>query len=173
MSWHGKRSSEWKKQQSRTIKKWHHERNIQSHIIKLNKKRRGQPFSKEHRRKLSEAHDRHDCLEVHKNWKRRTPHGDGCLCPYCAPGRTTDLERALEKLLGEYPTVIREQWFGRYRVDAYLPEYNLIFEADGSYWHRRKEDQDPGYHQRRDEYIMKRFGKVVIHLTPGDLAPWL
>lgn len=79
------------------------------------------------------------------------------------------LERALYRLLeGAGLSFIREQWMGHYRVDAFVPSHNLVFEADGAYWH-----QDQRREAWRDRVLRHLGVAAVIHLSEGDLRPFM
>ena len=80
-------------------------------------------------------------------------------------GRVTTLERGLRRLLDlaglEYETQKR---FGRYVVDAYVQSHNLVFEADGSFWHDQKRDAV------RDTWLIENTEIIaVVRLTEQDL----
>ena len=125
---------------------------------KMAKAKRGRPLSEAHRFASQLARRRH--FEVCRG---------ECGGPLCRPHWTqTGLERALLRLLADFPTVEPQARFGRYRVDAYLPEYGLAFEADGHYWHRDREGI-PERDVRRDAEILVRFGVPVVRLTEDDL----
>ena len=47
----------------------------------------------------------------------------------------------------------------RFFVDFYLPEYNIIIEADGSYWHNDKETKE------RDKGLRKVFSGKILHFS--------
>ena len=83
----------------------------------------------------------------------------------------TNLEYALQLLLEdagfEYEVQRR---FGRYVVDAYVSNRNLVFEADGSFWYHHK---DKVREAKRDAYLIDKGVSAVIHLDEHDLAPWL
>ena len=83
------------------------------------------------------------------------------------PRPCTNLERALHGLLtsaGMRHSLQRR--FGRYVVDAYVPNRKLVFEADGSFWHQDKQRE-----ARRDAYLLARSEIVaVVHLTEQDLS---
>ncbi len=84
------------------------------------------------------------------------------------------LELALRRFLIEAGFEFEEQvQFDRCVVDAWVPEYGLVFEADGEAWHAYNERQRPGYYRRR-EWFLKQQSKIIaiIHLTEEDLAPW-
>jgi very-short-patch-repair endonuclease len=72
--------------------------------------------------------------------------------------------RAAYRLFGEFPSVIIEAPFGRYRVDIYLPPpYHLGIEVDGVYWHRNRDSR------LRDDYLLEAFGLPIVHLSEADL----
>lgn len=80
----------------------------------------------------------------------------------------TKLERALYRLLDgaglEFtPEVVR----GAYRVDAYVPSRNLIFEADGPWGHNPRKDA------ARDRYLIRGGVAAVVRLTEQDLQPFM
>lgn len=85
------------------------------------------------------------------------------------------LELALRRMLNEVGFVFREQvQFERCTVDAWVPGYGLVFEADGTAWHQYNAKQRPGYYQRRDWFLEQQPEiKAVIHLSEEDLAPWM
>lgn len=100
------------------------------------------------------------------------PHQRNCRCWFCGPNAPpTEPERVLcEVLLAEFPHVIPQRRFGRYRVDAYLPfPYHLAFEADGEYWHARVEKARPDYYKNRDAYLLVRFGLPVVRIGEAEL----
>ena len=91
----------------------------------------------------------------------------GCRCGACAPPQSpTRIEDILvDGLLKEFPEVRREERFGLYRVDAYLPlPYHLAFEADGEYWHRNSSKRDA----KRDAYLLREHGLPVVRLDEHD-----
>ncbi len=85
----------------------------------------------------------------------------------------TSLELALRRMLREAGFIFEEQKsFHIFVVDAYVPSHKLVFEADGSYWHELNERRNPGYHERRDKFLLTQ-ASAVIRLTEHDLQPWL
>lgn len=80
--------------------------------------------------------------------------------------RPTSIENILvDILLCDFPEVLREEPFGRYTVDAYLPHpYHLAFEADGVYWHRDRERD-----VRRDKILLEEHGLIVIRFSEREL----
>lgn len=84
------------------------------------------------------------------------------------------LELALRRLLTEAGFSFEEQVpFDRCTVDAWVPEYGLAFEADGTFWHTYNENKNPGRYKRRDAFLLRSSEvNAVIRLTESDLAPW-
>lgn len=104
----------------------------------------------EYRRKAAERAAKHHSNGVH---------------PHCQ----TRPERILLMFLYQAGfRVIAQKRFGRYAVDAWLPDYSLIFEADGAYWHAYNERHNPGYHARRERFLA-RAGQDVVHLSDSEL----
>lgn len=92
----------------------------------------------------------------------------GCKCAAHSFPNPSSLEIILYYLLKEFPDMKRQKWFGRMRVDAYLPEpYHLAFEADGEYWHtmpgRKEADVE------RDNMLLEKFDLPVIRFTELEL----
>ncbi len=82
--------------------------------------------------------------------------------------KNTSLERALWKLLSAAGYSFEtEKRFGRSRVDVYLPDYHLAFEADG--WHHTRPGRAEA-DQARDDELMRRFKLPVVRLSTADLA---
>ena len=147
----------------------------------MGRRSRGRKFSDEHKLALSRARrastykvpspSAETRVKISASLKRHIAKCDGqCGSAVCSPPASppTDLERRLYVLLAEFPTVIREQRFGRYRVDAYLPPpYHLAFEADGVYWHDRPERVK--HDARRDAYLLAEYGLPVVRLGETEL----
>jgi len=131
------------------------------------------PKSAEHRAKIGAASRRNGSDPTFRAAisARRNEHlaicGGECGSTWCGARRYSDtsLERALLGLLVDFPTVETQRRFGRFRVDSYLPEYRLAFEADGTYWHARRS----AYDAARDAEILRRFGVTVVRLTEENL----
>lgn len=76
--------------------------------------------------------------------------------------------RAAYLLFSEFPSVIIEAPFGRYRVDIYLPSpYHLGFEVDGNYWHGLPGRQQ-GY-RKRDEHLLREFGLPIVRISETEV----
>jgi len=91
-----------------------------------------------------------------------------CCCATCRlPQSPTRIENILVNgLLAEFPEVRREERFGCYRIDAYLPApYHLAFEADGNYWHRERSKNDA----ERDATLLRKYGLPVVRLSEFEL----
>ena len=54
--------------------------------------------------------------------------------------------------------------FEPYRVDFFIPELNLVIEADGVYGHLKKADQ------KRDIELIKHYKVKVFHIKEGTLT---
>ncbi len=52
----------------------------------------------------------------------------------------------------------------RFWVDFYLPDYNLIVEADGEFWHKKKSDV-----KERDNELKKVFTGQILHFKGNDI----
>lgn len=75
--------------------------------------------------------------------------------------RSSSLERAVANVLDILEVQYEAQKrIGRYSVDFYLPERNLVIECDGEYWHQDKTRDD-----LRDANL-RESGYQVVHV-PG------
>jgi very-short-patch-repair endonuclease len=75
------------------------------------------------------------------------------------------MEKALAWVLDQGGLVYEKQKrFGRCVVDFWLPDEQLVFEADGDFWHQDKEKE-----ARRDEYLTQRGALAVVHIRTKDL----
>jgi len=90
-------------------------------------------------------------------------------------GHKTSIEKQVEDvLIHDNETYFYQYSVGKYYVDFYLPERNLIIEADGGYWHQNQ-DKDI----QRDKNIMKKIpGVKILHIhfydegySPTDIEP--
>lgn len=78
----------------------------------------------------------------------------------------TSIEHILYRLLRQAEfTYISQYCLEPYVVDAFLPDYNLAFEADGKYWHRNLQTHDAA----RDAYLFRRYGVTVVGLSEDEL----
>ena len=124
-----------------------------SRVADFAKKLKGRQFSAAHRALLGEAM----VVRLTNGWPS-----------------PTNLEWALQLLLEDAGFDFETQKrFGRYAADMWVPSHSLVFEADGSFWHQQREQKYPGYHARRDKFLLSKGAIAVIHLTEHDLDPWL
>ncbi len=92
-------------------------------------------------------------------------HQEDCPCSVCSKGPSTNtrLEIAMQELLTELGVEFETQKrFGRYQVDIYVPDRQLVIECDGEHWHQDKVKQ-----RKRDRYL-RHHGLSVWHF-PGNL----
>ena len=74
-------------------------------------------------------------------------------------------KKALQLLLEDAGFEFESQKrFGGKVVDFYVASHDLVFEADGTYWHQDKE-----YEVSRDKELMGHGIEAVIHLNELDL----
>lgn len=66
-------------------------------------------------------------------------------------------------LLAGFQEVRTGERFGRYFVDAYVPEVHMAFEADGLRWH------DPARDAARDAWLLEEHGLPVVRFTEAEL----
>lgn len=75
---------------------------------------------------------------------------------------------------------VREKIFDYYAVDSYLPDYNLIIEVNGDYWHysplldkKRKESKfgtrSVGRDKSKHTYIKNKYGIEILYLWETDI----
>ena len=76
-------------------------------------------------------------------------------------GYMTSTEKEIRDLLiGKNEVYKLQHKIGKYWVDFYLPERNLVIEADGAYWH-----QDQSKDIERDKAILKEIpGVKILHI---------
>lgn len=85
------------------------------------------------------------------------------------PWPPTKLEYALQLLLesANYEYEAQKPLADRV-VDFFVSSHNLVFEADGEYWHRDKTSE-----RKRDSQIISAGVSAIIHLEEKDLDPWM
>jgi very-short-patch-repair endonuclease len=127
---------------------------------------KGRVLSAEHRANLSVAHTGRKLstetrARMSVSARRRLENTSMPLVRQC----NTWPELALAWMFDQGGTFYEKQKrFGRCVVDFWLPDEQLVFEADGDFWHQDKEKE-----ARRDEYLMERGVLAVIHLGTQDL----
>ena len=122
-----------------------------AHLDALAEKMRGKPLSPQHRQRIG------DGLRVaFERGRRRVP----------AVNTYTRLAQTLHGHLSRQGLVLEpEVRFGRFTVDLYDRANHVAYEADGRHWHELAELRRPGWHGRRDAYLMDRFGLAVVHFS--------
>ena len=140
----------------------------------------GRALSDEHRANISAALKGKRISDQHRAniSAAKIRHREECQdnsCAFCFPRNPSSLSWKLIDFLvaAGFDPIVAEQRFGRYVVDAYLPEEHLAFEADGEYWHTCVETKWPGYYAQRDAYLRSRYGLPVVHLTGADIKHFL
>jgi len=59
---------------------------------------------------------------------------------YCMPNKNTSIEIIIKSVLDSLNILYEQQYIIKgFVVDFYLPDYNLLIECDGDYWHSRPE----------------------------------
>lgn len=113
-------------------------------------------------KKLTSEHSSSISSGIRTHWISERHQARLCKCHeqrYCG----TALEQALVQLLTCAGFVIEEQVrMGRYIVDVWIPNYGLVFEADGEYWHTLPGRQE--HEKERDRYLLNRGVVAVVHL---------
>jgi len=86
---------------------------------------------------------------------------------YCMPKQNTSIERAIKSVLDYLNITYEEQYIvSGFVVDFYLPDYNLLIECDGDYWHNRPEQI------KRDNIrnaVFKKLGYNLLRLWEHDI----
>lgn len=130
-----------------------------------------------HKQKNSQAHLGNQYGKGNKG-KKRTPEMNEKRAELTAqmheegrfPTAFTKIELALaEFLIDSGYDLIPQVQFGRYPVDLYEPNYHLAFEADGRYFHDRKEFFSPGYFKQRDEYLLSKYNLTTIRFSEAEI----
>jgi len=83
-----------------------------------------------------------------------------CYMAYTGP--TTIEKKVCEWLDSRKISYVYQQPFGRYVVDFHLPEYGVVIEVDGAYWHS-DEKQDPEKALKR-ERVLLGLGLIIVHV---------
>ena len=74
-----------------------------------------------------------------------------------------EIVKHLQEFLGELHVATEfQKTVGRYRIDLYLPDYNLAFEVD-EYGHR---DRDPQQERCREEFLRRSLGCDFMRVDP-------
>jgi len=118
------------------------------------------------------------CTYCHKQFQLpswETKKGKGLFCSMRCfllyKGETTIEKRVRYALQRSKIKFSQEVKIGTYRVDFLLPEFNLIVECDGEYWHDRKpgvikRDQRKTVFLQKQGYEVVRLPEQTIRKTP-------
>lgn len=80
------------------------------------------------------------------------------------PKEDTQQERLVAEVLSEFGLRYVEQYvFGKFTVDFWLPELNMVVEADGPFGHYRKADMERDGILYNDHKV-----ELIIHVTSSD-----
>ena len=199
MVWIGSRTKEWKAKHSARMLFWHQTskaaQRARNKTSIRNKQQKGKPghlqtietrakIGDSHRGVMRSSRPLKVRQRISKTMKRKIATGEivikthtgihkqNCLCWSCRKFYQLSYhEEALLQFLKEFPAVVSQRRFGKYRVDAYLPPpYHLAFEADGLEHHKPKRQ---ALDNIRDRYLMSNFNLPVIHIQNQELTPWL
>ncbi len=140
------------------------------HRRAMSQGRLGMKFSDSHKENMSKVRLGKPTGRIFtEDAKRRIAEGrTAWLSKQGFPWPPTNIEYALQMLLEnagfEYEA---QKQIGRYVVDFFVADGNLVFEADSNFWHKDKERE-----QTRDEYLIEKDIGAVIHLNEEDLISW-
>ena len=99
-------------------------------------------------------------------------HLKGCGCPKCSNNFSKGEKEVLEYIKFVYTGKINEnnkKIIKPYELDIYLPELKLAIEYNGEYWHNKREQEKPGYHQLKEKLCQQR-DITLINVWEND---WL
>lgn len=79
----------------------------------------------------------------------------------------TSIERAVAAVLDRLGVAYEAQYgISGFFADFYLPEFGLVIECDGDYWHSLPKNQT---RDRRRDGCFKKLGYKVAHITETDI----
>src|SRR5579885_592261 len=164
----------------------HHTQETKDKISQASKGKCYAPFDEEHKKKISKAHQGMKQSEEHRAsvqayWDAMTPEERAEKTKYMLlaqpKSHSTSIEIAVwNELESREINFEKQKRIGRYLVDIYLPERNLVLECDGCWWHGCLEcGYDYDLHKafrekdkKRTMYIESK-GYQVIHLWQHDI----
>lgn len=88
----------------------------------------------------------------------------GRLCPQCSTAGTSQIEKYFLAAAQALDPTADAARLGRWQVDVFMPEFALVVEYDGSYWHRDRVQVDV---RKTQELI--RIGYQVARIRENDL----
>ena len=150
--------------------------------LKISKSLKGRKLTEEHKRKISESEkgkyvsseSRYRISEATKNvWKnkdKQKKEKDVLALISCSPfSRDTSIELKVEEQLKLYNIKYFKQkpiCNAHFVIDFYLPEYQLVIECNGDYWH----NLDKGKIRDKElEYYVKSKGKDILWLWEHEI----
>jgi very-short-patch-repair endonuclease len=90
-------------------------------------------------------------------------------CYFGYKGRT-NLEIKLANALNKLNLIYEEQkQIGKYVVDFFLKDKNIVIEADGNYWHTTKERWET---RKTKDKILTNLGFTVLHLSQDNILSY-
>jgi very-short-patch-repair endonuclease len=113
--------------------------------------------------------NRRTALGVKRYWdsltpeqkRRRTANGVKALLTH-APHRVTRIEDRMAEALDRRGIVYGRQYrIGRYHADFFIPQWNLVLECDGDYWHSLPKHQ---VFDRQRDAVMREMGYQVVRI---------
>lgn len=118
------------------------------HISAIQRGRKNDPESN---RRTAEGVRRYWASLTPEEKRRRTAKGTRALLTH-APRHTTRIEGIMASALDRRGISYERQYrIGRFHADFYLPEWNLVLECDGDYWHSLPRHKE--FDLRRDEFM--------------------
>jgi|GEM_PF-5420487 len=153
-----------------------------NYITKLKAVTVGRIPSEETRAKLSKAHkgkirSKEHCKNLSislKKWVKKNPnkmkkvHEARMKSLTETPKCGTDIEIKLAQYLSELNLIFTQQHLVRnkFAVDFFLPQYFLVVEADGDYWHKKPAQQKKD--KSKDKYLSS-LGLKVLRLWGSEI----
>jgi len=160
-----------RKQDKRVAQPWLGKKRSQETIRKISKAKKGVKLSTEHKKKLSKVAKE----KGFGKWMKKKDLGSEYYrkmgikgVKIQQSGNPTSIEKKVYKelkergLLFETQKVINEKFV----VDAYIPKFNLVIEADGDYWHNldRVKKRD-----RAKNAYLEKCGFGLLRLTETEI----
>ena len=150
--------------------------------LKISRALKGRKLSEEHKKKISESEKgkyvsselRYRISEATKNaWKnkdKKKKEKDVIALINCSPfSRDTSIEKKVEKQLMLYGIKYFKQkpiCNAHFVIDFYLPEYQLVIECNGDYWHNLNKGK---FRDKELEFYVKSKGKDILWLLEHEI----
>lgn len=133
------------------------------HRNKISKTLKGRTLSSEHKRNLSKAGIKYwDPLNDNERRKKMSKSAHIAM-------KSSSIEKKVKLQLLNYGIKFIQQKClcgGKFYLDFWLPEYQLVIECNGDYWHSlpRRVERD----QRLEEYVLSK-GKDILWLWEHEI----